>query len=115
RKTLDWYVERFRKHSPEYLIGMEVANTLHTRWETYDEGLWDQLMARFMPGRPVWGFGTDDMHRLEDCLQSHTVFLLPSLSQANVREAMENGRFYFTKSTRKIDLREGPEGLDEFP
>ncbi len=114
RKPVEWYVERFEKHSPEYLIGIEVTNGDES-WEEYDEGLWDQLLARFMPDRPIWGFGTDDMHRFGNSRQSYTVFVLEELSPEAVRAAMEDGRFYFTKSTRRVDLREGPEGMDTFP
>ncbi len=113
RKPLKWYVDLFGEHSSDYLIGMEVTNG-NPSWEKYDEGLWDQLLVRFMPERPIWGFGTDDMHRMEDYHQSHTVFLLDGLSKEGVREAMETGRFYFTKSSRRADLRQ-TEKLDEFP
>ena len=112
RKSLDWYIERFRKHSPDVLIGMEVTNERVER-EKYDEGLWDQLLSRFMPDRPIWGFGADDMHNLEDVADTYTVFLLDELTGKAVREAMIRGQFYFCKSTRRMDIRK--DDLSVFP
>lgn len=105
RKPVDWYVERFRNHSPDYLVGIEVTNSREER-EKYDEGLWDQLLARFMPERPIWGFGTDDMHKLDDVGDTYSVFIIDEHTEEAVRDAMLRGQFYFTKSTRRIDLRE---------
>ena len=105
RRPVEWYVERFEKHGPEYLVGIEVTNAALAT-EKYDEGLWDQLLARFMPDRPIWGFGTDDMHVLSSVRESDSVFLLEQLDDESVRAAMEGGQFYFRKSTRRDDLRE---------
>ena len=104
RKSLDWYIERFRINPPDVLIGMEVTNERFER-EKYDEGLWDQLLARFMPHRPIWGFGADDMHNLGDVADTYTVFLLDEFTGEAVRQAMIRGQFYFCKSTRRIDIR----------
>ncbi|HTN07421.1 hypothetical protein [Agriterribacter sp.] len=121
RKSLDWYVDRFKNNSSDCLVGMEITNNT-PETETYDEGLWDQLLARFMPGRPVWGFGNDDMHTFETgrkgdhgggSKNTFTVFLLDTLTQASVREAMKNGSFYFCKSSRQSNLQFND--LDLFP
>ncbi len=114
RKPLDWYVERFETNGPEVLVGMEVTNCPPER-ELYDEGLWDQLLARFMPERPIWGFGTDDMHDLASVRESHSVFVLGELGEEAVRDAMANGQFYFRKSTRRNDLRERRPADELFP
>ncbi len=114
RKPLPWYVERFEKHGPEYLVGIEVTNC-SPETENYDEGLWDQLLARFMPQRPIWGFGTDDMHSLENARESHSVFPLDEFNEAAVRKAMETGRFYFRKSSRRDDFRERRPPEELFP
>ncbi len=105
RRPVDWYVERFAKHGPAYLVGIEVTNCT-TETYTYDEGLWDQLLAKFMPGRPIWGFGTEDTHKLADARESDSVFVLKELSESAVRKAMEAGQFYFRKSTRRNDFRQ---------
>jgi len=81
----------------------------------YDEGLWDQLLARFMPERPIWGFGTDDMHSLSGVKLSYSVFLLDRLNDSNVRQAMETGQFYFTRANNSVSYLEGPPNIDVFP
>ena len=114
RMPLEWYIERYEKHPFEYLIGIEVANSSKS-FELYDEGLWDQLLCRFMPKRPVWGFGNDDMHHLNDTKQSFNVFYLAECTAANVRKAMECGQFCFCKSTRSIDYKSKDVSVDKFP
>ncbi|MDI6450508.1 PHP domain-containing protein [Anaerobaca lacustris] len=114
RQPVEWYVERFQKHGPDYLVGIEVTNC-SVPTEKYDEGLWDQLLARFMPHRPIWGFGTDDMHTLNSVRESDAVFPLNRLSEANVRLAMETGRFYFRKSSRRDDFRQRRRPEELFP
>lgn len=71
---------------------IEVTNCERV-YEGYDEALWDQLLARFMPARPIWGFGTDDMHTLQTARHSYSVFFMEECSDAEVRRAMETGRF----------------------
>ncbi len=114
RRPVEWYVERFEKHGGEYLVGIEVTNAAPAT-EKYDEGLWDQLLARFMPNRPIWGFGTDDMHALNSVRESDSVFLLEELTEDAVRAAMETGRFYFRKSNRRDDLRQRRPPEELFP
>jgi hypothetical protein len=104
RQSLDWYAERFRKHPASCLVGLEVTNCSPSR-RLYDEGLWDQLLARFMPHRPVWGFGTDDMHNLKSARQSYTTFFLAEPTVAKVRQAMLAGAFSFSVSTRKVKTK----------
>ncbi len=114
RQSLDWYVERFRNHPAECLVGMEVTNCAPQRRQ-YDEGLWDQLLARFMPHRPVWGFGTDDMHHLDKARQSFTTFFLENPTTDKVRQAMLAGAFSFSVSTRNVNFQEDPVKLDQMP
>lgn len=114
RKPLDWYVERFRNHTADCLVGIEVTNC-EQRYRAYDEGLWDQLLARHMPARPIWGFGTDDMHDLKSARQSFTTFFLDEATPDNVRKAMLTGAFTFSASTRGVDYREESPQVSEFP
>ena len=114
RRPVEWYAELFETHGPEYLVGIEVTNSSPDT-EKYDEGLWDQLLARFMPERPIWGFGTDDMHSLNNVRESHSVFVVDELNDDSVRAAMESGQFYFRKSTRRNDLREREPANELFP
>ena len=114
RQPVEWYVERFETHGPEYLVGIEVTNC-SVETEKYDEGLWDQLLARFMPERPIWGFGTDDMHSLASVRESHSVFVIDEFNDDSVRAAMEDGQFYFRKSSRRNDFRERAPAEELFP
>jgi hypothetical protein len=114
RRPVEWYEERFRLHPPERLIGLEITNSPRAR-EAYDESLWDQLLARLLPERTVWGVGTDDMHDLRSVPESHTTLLLEEFSETGVREALISGRFLFHKSTRRLDFLEGHTLSDPFP
>lgn len=111
RKSLQWYIEIYRNHSPSYLLGFEVTNGN----AKYNEGLWDQLLARFMPTRPIWGFGNDDMHRLNTIQQTYNVFLLDKLTDSSVRKAMEAGQFFIYTSTKMVNYLEEPVVLSTFP
>ncbi len=113
RKPLDWYVERFQIHDPSYLVGMEVTNAA-PKHELYDEGLWDQLLSRFMPHRPIWGFGNDDNHVLKTKI-SYNLFLMDELTSASVRKALLDGQFLFTKSTAHADYTSSNVNVDVFP
>jgi hypothetical protein len=114
RKPLAWYVERYQKHPAGYLIGLEMANNDPPQ-HAYDEGLWDQLLARFMPQRPIWGFANDDMHQMESNRQAFTIFFLDRLDSASVRAAMHSGRFCICTSTKRTDYSRQPPRLSVFP
>ncbi len=89
---VEWYVGLFSRF--DHLRGLEVCN----RADRYpwDLGLWDDVLSETMPGRPVWGFANDDMHRPEEVGRSWEMLLLPKATAENVRAAMETGRFYFS-------------------
>jgi hypothetical protein len=114
RKPLSWYVERYQKHPADCLIGIEVANN-EPNQVPYDEGLWDQLLARFMPRRPIWGFGSDDMHQLNGARQAFNVFFLDQLTESGVRKAMESGQFCVCTSTTRVNYLPTPAKLSVFP
>src|SRR5690606_13416553 len=104
QKSLEWYEGRFSKYPPTFLIGMDITGGAFT------DGLWDQLLYRFMPGRQILGFATDDMHRLpQDPSKSpHTIFILKDLDSASVRKAMESGQFFFSRPSRRGSAGEFP-------
>lgn len=114
RKPLNWYADRYRLHPADYLVGIEVANN-ESKQQTYDEGLWDQLLARFMPHRPIWGFGSDDMHSLKGVRQAFTMFFLEDLTESSVRKAMKAGRFCVCTSTQKASYLKEPVETVVFP
>ena len=111
---MKWFVQRFKKHPADYLIGMEAANGPPAR-QAYQQALWDQLLARFMPARPIWGLGTDDMHDLSQARQTFTILLLDKFTDASVRNALENGRFIFCNSTKEINYQQKPVKMGVFP
>ncbi|NLX13895.1 MAG: hypothetical protein GXY44_09625 [Phycisphaerales bacterium] len=114
RKSLRWYIERYRLHSSDYLIGMEITNNVPAH-QAYDEGLWDQLLARFMPERPIWGFGNDDMHDLRSANQTFNMLFLGALSDTGVRKAMETGQFCIYRSTKYINYMMPSVEFSDFP
>lgn len=89
--TADFYQNLYLTYP--HMVGMEVYNQ-DDRYPN-DRKLWDQVLTLLMPGRPVWGYANDDAHRLTDVGHSWNTLLLPALTEANVRSAMESGRFYF--------------------
>ncbi len=114
RQPLHFYIDYFKDYPLSSLLGLEITNC-NAGLEKYDEGLWDQLLARFMPNRPIWGFGNDDMHRL-NVKQTFNLFLLDKLADENVRRAMQDGCFFFSESSRSIDYSiEKFAGFDVFP
>ena len=91
-RSITWYLNFYRKFS--HLIGLEVINQ-RDRYP-HDRELWDQILTRLMPQRPVWGFSNDDMHRTEHFGFNWNVFLLSELTEETFREAMQKGQFYFS-------------------
>ena len=75
-------------------LGIEVVNTNHRNPE--DVMLWDVLLSASMPVRPLWGFANDDMHKSKEIGHSWNVFLLDTLDEVALRQAMLKGRFYFS-------------------
>lgn len=104
QRSLEWYEDRFAKYPPTFLIGMDITGGAFT------EGLWDQLLLRFMPGRQILGFATEDMHRLppDPSKSPHTIFILKDLDSASVRKAMESGQFLFSRPSRRGATGEFP-------
>ncbi|MCK4887503.1 MAG: hypothetical protein KAS96_08960 [Planctomycetes bacterium] len=102
-KSLQWYVDLFKDHPADCLVGMEITNRVSEEWDGFDISLWDQLLAEFSPGRPVWGFGNDDAHSHNHAKFTFNVFYFDICSQANVRQAMLDGQFTFCDASRKVD------------
>ncbi|MDD2600037.1 MAG: hypothetical protein PHO37_12565 [Kiritimatiellae bacterium] len=106
-EVVDYYAGVFQRHT--HLFGMEVLNgTMAAREYPLDRELWDALLARLMPGRPVWGMANDDMHSLKQLGRDWSVFPTAELSEAAVRQALESGAYYF--STTRVHLESGGEG-----
>ena len=95
--SAEWYADMFRRYS--HAIGMEVFN----RSDRYpgDRALWDAVLTLLLPDRAVWGFSNDDMHDPDTELSFNwNVFILPDLSAASIRRAMENGVFFYVHAPK---------------
>jgi len=79
------------------LVGMEVHN--QTDRYPWDRRLWDALLEELMPEQPVWGMANDDSHEELHIGLNASWFPLQTLSRSTVREAVENGEFYFSTVT----------------
>ena len=100
------YIELFQ--GEDTLVGMETINKLDNESKG-DRILWDNILKRMMPeGRNVWGFSNDDSHSLHATGYAWNAMLLPELSQATNRNAMESGAFY---SVSRVDRLAG---INEF-
>lgn len=91
-ESVDWYVNLYEKY--DHLIGMEVYNQLDRYPQ--DRTLWDQVLTRLMPHRPVWGMANDDAHGMGHVGRSWQVFLLPELTEQAFRHAMRHGHSLFS-------------------
>ena len=89
------YATLFRDY-PQ-LIAMEVAvgSGSPEAWP-HDVDLWDRLLEEFMPERPIFGMATDDFHSTQFGM-GWAVFPQEISDAADVRSAMENGAYYFSK------------------
>lgn len=100
--AIDEYVRLFSQYP--HLFGMEVINQ-GQRYK-HDIKLWDKILSRMMPERPVWGHANDDMHIAVMLGRDWNVFLLSSLDESQLRDAMLHGRGYFSSiSTHDKDQR----------
>ena len=98
---LEWVTALYGNPANDRLVGMELAGGATT---DVNAALWDQLLGMFMPDRPIWGFGTSDMHLLSQTRFAFTVFLLDELTEAGVKDAMRTGRFYAVTGPKVMDF-----------
>jgi hypothetical protein len=98
------YIDLFMSYSVESLVGMEIMNRLDNESRS-DRILWDYILSATMPqGRPVWGLSNDDAHSMMEVGYNNNVMLMPALTQADFRTALETGAFY---ATAPVARREG--------
>ncbi len=88
---LEWYLDLFKKF--QVLAGIEVYNQGNRYPE--DRTMWDTVLIKLMPERPVWGFSNDDAHTSAHIGRNWNIFLIQKLSETDFREAMKKGKFYF--------------------
>lgn len=97
-------------------VGMEVLN-MYDRPNRSDRILWDELLKILIPEgeRTVWGFANSDAHRVCEIDTAFMDFILPEYSLANLRDAMENGKFFSIARYAKNELGEDFEGKGPYP
>lgn len=99
-RAVEWYTDLYRRY--DHLIGQEVYN--QTDRYPGDRTKWDSILTELLPERPVWGFSNDDMHDPEEDLGfSWNVIISPELTSDLVRQAMEQGRFFFVHAPKGYD------------
>jgi len=87
----EWYVDYLNKYP--IIVGLEVYNR-PTDVNPFDRILWDEVLTRTMPGRPVWAFASDDMHVKNQMMGNYEFMLMKELSVPALKTAMKNGAFY---------------------
>ena len=86
-----WHANNF-KTSPS-LIGLEVYNQGNRR--PNDRILWDQILERTMPERPVYGYSGDDTHNDGQLFRNYNFMLMEDLTTEELKDAMRKGESYF--------------------
>lgn len=89
--SIEWYQQFYNTYP--LLVGMEVYN----QGDRYnkDRVLWDELLMRMMPDRPIWGQSNDDMHTTSHLFRNYNYMLMPELTLDAFRQAMNTGASYF--------------------
>jgi hypothetical protein len=103
RQPPEWFVKLYRDHSAESFVGVEIGADEAPTVDAYVT-VWDQVLGELMPDRPVWGFGTSDMHVLTRTRFAFTVLLLDGLTTQKVKEAMRHGQFYAVVWPKMLNL-----------
>ena len=103
RQPPQWFVKLYRDHSAESFVGLEIGADDAARVDSYVT-LWDRLLGELMPARPIWGFGTSDMHLLTRTRFAFTVFLLDEPTTEKVKDAMQRGQFYAVVGPKMLNL-----------
>jgi hypothetical protein len=86
-----WHANNFKTFPS--LIGLEVYNQGNRR--PNDRILWDQILERTMPERPVFGYSGDDTHNNEQLFRNYNYMLMEDLTTEELKDAMRKGESYF--------------------
>jgi len=97
------------------LVGMEIVNKKDGQ-STSDRILWDNILRETVPqGRFVWGFSNDDSHSAGAIGYSFNIFVMPSNTLENFRDAMKRGSFYAVARVARRELGRSFVGSGPFP
>ena len=86
-----WHATNFKTFPS--LVGLEVYNQGDRR--PNDRILWDQILERTMPDRPVFGYSGDDTHNDEQLFRNYNMMLMEELTTEDLKDAMRKGATYF--------------------
>ena len=86
-----WHATNFKTFPS--LVGLEVYNQGNRR--PNDRILWDQILERTMPERPVFGYSGDDTHNNEQLFRNYNMMLMEELTTEELKDAMRKGESYF--------------------
>ena len=86
-----WHATNFETFPS--LIGLEVYNQGNRR--PNDRILWDQILQRTMPNRPVYGYSCDDAHNNDQLFRNYNYMLMEDLTTDELKDAMRKGESYF--------------------
>lgn len=86
-----WHATNFKTYPS--LIGLEVYNQGNRR--PNDRILWDQILERTMPARPVFGYSCDDAHNNDQLFRNYNFMLMEDLTTEELKDAMRKGETYF--------------------
>ena len=86
-----WHANNFKTYPS--LIGLEVYNQGNRR--PNDRILWDQILERTMPARPVYGYSCDDAHNNDQLFRNYNFMLMEDLTTDELKDAMRKGETYF--------------------
>jgi len=89
--SLEWYQYYYETYPVN--VGMEVYN----KGDRYpdDRVLWDELLVRMMPNRPIWGYSNDDMHSAIQYFRNYNYMLMPELTLDAFTTSMLKGASFF--------------------
>ncbi|MBQ7688405.1 MAG: hypothetical protein IJT27_04220 [Clostridia bacterium] len=88
-------------------VGMEAFNCEDTV-DRYGRVFWDSLLEYCIPrGRNVWAFASDDSHWMSHIGLTAEIMLMPELSEASLRTAMENGTFFSCSTIANVEFGDG--------
>ena len=91
-----YYINKYATLIDEYdaLIGIDMNSKGDNRTR-FDRKLWDILLTRFSAnGKNVYGICSSDAHSLGVIDTGFSLLLMPSLTSAAARKALENGQFF---------------------
>ncbi|MFA7692535.1 MAG: CehA/McbA family metallohydrolase [Candidatus Hydrogenedentales bacterium] len=85
-------------------VGIEIYNGVTDRAEgsAYAADRWDRLLSQ---GRRIWGFGHDDIHRLQDLKLGWNMVFADDADASNLLNAMRAGNFYVSTGVTIRSIR----------